>query len=176
MSNSSCDCTSLLYCHNLLFFFVISGNGTGSIFWFCVPTCMNEAEKNENMIDQGKDTTKPEVSEQITGNAQGNIIEIIPEQNRIGIALILGDSRSIRKILQKGLQMNGYRVLATENFSQGLQEMKATGFDLVFCDFLMPESHGLKYLKQYREWEQLHRKSQTVRSCHNAFVSHPYSF
>lgn len=170
MSDSSFDCTSVLYDHNLLFFFGISGNGTGSIFWFCVPTC--EDENHENMIEyQGKDITKPK---EMTCNSPGTATVSTPEENRIGNALILVDSRSIRKFLLKGLQMHGYRVIDTENFSHALQEMKKYRFDLFFCDFMMPESDRVTYIKQYREWEQRHRTSQTVRSCNTSSVSRPY--
>lgn len=154
------------HCNSLLFVFItISGYGTGSIFWFSVPTHLNETDLQKKMI---KYQDKDDVS-----NASEEIVRYIPckklksEEKIIKSAFIIGESISIRKFLQKALLTHEYRVIEGDNFSQGVQTMKTTRFDLVFCDFLMPAAHGLECIKHYREWEQGHRKSQTVRIYRN---------
>lgn len=73
-------------------------------------------------------------------------------------ALVIDDSKVIRKVLYRALTNMGFEVKLAENGLQGLNEMKNTIFDIVLCDFLMPIMDGMDCVKQYREWEKSNRK------------------
>ena len=75
-------------------------------------------------------------------------------ENRKRKALVIDDSPTIRKVIERVLVRVGFEVSQAENGMEGLKEMKATLFDVVFCDFLMPIMDGLDCVKQYRDWEQ----------------------
>lgn len=72
-------------------------------------------------------------------------------------ALIIDDTKVIRKVFVRALTTLGYEVKQAENGLKGLLQMKATMFDVVFCDFLMPLLDGLDCVQQYRAWEKENR-------------------
>jgi len=78
-------------------------------------------------------------------------------QQRIKCALIIDDSKVIRKVIDKALSNFGFKVVQAENGMIGLEEMKSTLFDLVLCDFLMPVMDGVDCVQHYREWESSNR-------------------
>jgi len=80
-----------------------------------------------------------------------------PAKRRKKYALIIDDSKTIRKVLERALSNFGFEVKLAENGMQGLEKMKSTVFDIVLCDFLMPIMDGMDCVKQYREWESSHR-------------------
>jgi CheY-like chemotaxis protein len=72
-------------------------------------------------------------------------------------ALVVEDSLVVRKILTRVLSNLGYEVNQALNGLEGLKELKASLFDIVLCDFLMPVMDGLDCVQQYREWEKVNR-------------------
>lgn len=72
-------------------------------------------------------------------------------------ALIIDDTKVIRKVFERALTGLGFEVKQAENGLKGLLQMKATMFDVVFCDFLMPLLDGLDCVQQYRAWERENR-------------------
>ena len=72
-------------------------------------------------------------------------------------ALVIDDSSTIRKVIERVLTRLGFEVSQAENGMEGLIEMKVALFDVVFCDFLMPIMDGLDCVKQYRGWEKKNR-------------------
>jgi CheY-like chemotaxis protein len=72
-------------------------------------------------------------------------------------ALIIDDTKIIRKVFVRALTGMGFAVKQAENGLKGLLEMKTVMFDVVFCDFLMPLLDGLDCVQQYREWEKDNR-------------------
>ncbi len=72
-------------------------------------------------------------------------------------ALVIDDSKTIRKVMHRALQNFGFHVIQAENGLQGLEEMKSTVFDIVLCDFLMPIMDGMDCVQQYRQWENNNR-------------------
>lgn len=92
-------------------------------------------------------------------------------------ALVIDDSKTIRKVLKKALQNFGFDVKQAENGMQGLEEMKSTVFDIVLCDFLMPIMDGMDCVQQYRQWESNHRKwFKQVRSLMLSVFNHQVNF
>jgi CheY-like chemotaxis protein len=51
----------------------------------------------------------------------------------------------------------GFDVQTSINGLDGLKELQSDAFDVVLCDFLMPVMDGLDCVKQYRDWEAIHR-------------------
>jgi len=87
-------------------------------------------------------------------------IETIHNNNnkaRVKEALIIDDSLSIRKAIDRALSNLGFNVSQAENGMVGLLCMKSKAFDIVLCDFLMPIMDGLDCVKQFRAWEVDHR-------------------
>jgi CheY-like chemotaxis protein/signal transduction histidine kinase len=68
-------------------------------------------------------------------------------------ALVIEDSLVVRKSLSRVLSKLGFEVTQAVNGMEGLEELKASLFDLVLCDFLMPVMDGLDCIQQYRQWE-----------------------
>jgi CheY-like chemotaxis protein len=72
-------------------------------------------------------------------------------------ALLIEDSLVVRKCLARVLSKLGFEVTQAVNGMEGLNELKASLFDIVLCDFLMPVMDGLDCIQQYRQWEALNR-------------------
>lgn len=82
----------------------------------------------------------------------------LPEtSSRIPQALVIEDSLVVRKNLARVLTKLGFEVATAVNGMEGLRELKASLFDVVLCDFLMPVMDGLDCIQQYRQWEALNR-------------------
>eukprot|EP00934_Nitzschia_sp_Nitz4_P008397 Nitzschia sp. Nitz4//scaffold1_size375055//355515//362632//NITZ4_000342-RA/size375055-processed-gene-0.397-mRNA-1//1//CDS//3329541243//8387//frame0 len=78
-------------------------------------------------------------------------------QDRCNRALVIEDSLVVRKSLARVLSKLGFEVSQAVNGMEGLKELKASLFDLVLCDFLMPVMDGLDCIQQYRKWEKVNR-------------------
>ena len=91
---------------------------------------------------------------------------------RAKCALVIDDSKTIRKVIERALKNFGFYVVQAENGLQGLEEMKTTVFDIVLCDFLMPIMDGMDCVQQYRQWEKGNRAwfEQVCDSTLGAFV------
>ena len=151
----------------------------GSIFWFCVPLFVANVPEDESVHSfsfsmnsnsnllhfQRKSTTNP--GETTTGfgrcpsSASLNSLSSQEDEvvSRTKRALIIDDSVIVRKTIDRALTKLGFEVEQAEDGSVGLNALKKTMFDIVFCDFLMPVMDGLDCVKQYREWEKEHRPS-----------------
>ncbi len=61
--------------------------------------------------------------------------------------LVIDDERSIRNTLKDILGFEGYHVEIAENGIVGIELVKSTDFDIIFCDIKMPEMDGLEALE-----------------------------
>lgn len=61
--------------------------------------------------------------------------------------LIIDDERSIRRALREILEFENFEVHEAENGKEGLEKIKSTGYDLIFCDIKMPEMDGMEVLE-----------------------------
>ena len=71
-----------------------------------------------------------------------------------GTAIVLEDSSPTRKVVIFLLEKNGYKVLGFPNGKVAFDEIsKAEIPDLkiIFSDIMMPEMHGLQFIKKLRE-------------------------
>ncbi len=72
----------------------------------------------------------------------------LPEDNEQSIILIVDDDASIREIVGRVLQEEGYGIETATNGLEGLEQFYKTPPDLIILDVKMPEMDG---------WETLHR-------------------
>ena len=114
--------------------------------------------KTQRSLCQNKNKNKaplvPPVSQTISVSSEKDEEE--PE-GRKREALIIDDSVTIRKSIDRALKNLGFEVSQAENGMIGLQCLKSKCYDLVFCDFLMPIMDGLDCVNQFRTWEKNHR-------------------
>ena len=75
-------------------------------------------------------------------------------------ALIIDDSRAMRRILTRVVAPLGFEVTEAANGREGLDQLRAgSGVDLVLVDWNMPEMNGLEFVKAVRSDENLqHQK------------------
>mmetsp|Transcript_20873 Transcript_20873/g.23674 ORF Transcript_20873/g.23674 Transcript_20873/m.23674 type:complete len:876 (-) Transcript_20873:83-2710(-) len=129
-------------------------------------TCRNEIEKPSYIEHQF--TFNDKAQSDITSNSSisgseasicGAKISALPafKCKRKRCALIIDDTKIIRKVFTRALERMGFIVKEAANGLKGLLEMKTTMFDVVFCDYLMPIMDGLDCVQQYRDWEKHHR-------------------
>jgi len=72
-----------------------------------------------------------------------------PEELKI---LIIDDDHDIRERLASILTRRGYSVLVAENGLEGLEIVKHSAIDVIFCDIVMPEMDGLEFLNKLHEY------------------------
>lgn len=65
--------------------------------------------------------------------------------------LIVDDTKNIRVLLTKCLQMEGYEVCTADDGYKAIEVFKNESFDLVFLDIKMPYFSGTEVLKKIRE-------------------------
>ena len=64
--------------------------------------------------------------------------------------LIVDDTKNIRSLLQKTLQLEGYDVTTAATGPEGLDLIKNNHFHLIFLDIKLPEMSGTEVLKRMR--------------------------
>ena len=68
-------------------------------------------------------------------------------------ALIIDDTKNIRIMLQKCLELEGYNVTAATNGLEALNILQEESFNLIFLDIKMPEISGTEVLRKRRAME-----------------------
>ena len=70
--------------------------------------------------------------------------------------LVVDDFATMRRILKNILKQIGFsNINEVENGKEALKELKSGDYDLVLCDWNMPEMTGIELLSQVRAEEQL---------------------
>jgi DNA-binding NtrC family response regulator len=64
--------------------------------------------------------------------------------------LVADDERSIRLTLETGLTLNGFRVTCARTGREAVEAARASRFDAVISDILMPDGDGLEVLHELR--------------------------
>ena len=106
--------------------------------------------RNSNIIEWGEKSLK-------TNGEKGFIEQQNLRPTRLKRALVIDDSLTIRKGIDRILTSAGFEVTQAQNGMEGFKKLKSTFFDVALCDFLMPVMDGLDCVKQYRDWEEQHR-------------------
>lgn len=65
--------------------------------------------------------------------------------------LVVDDTKNIRMVLTKCLELEGYEVLTASDGKQALEMFMTHTFDLAFLDIKLPEIRGTEVLKRIRE-------------------------
>ena len=65
--------------------------------------------------------------------------------------LIIDDTKNIRLMLTKCLELNGWEVMAATNGKEGFEAVCNNEFDLIFLDLKLPEVSGVEVLKRIRD-------------------------
>ena len=65
--------------------------------------------------------------------------------------LIIDDTKNIRLMLTKCLELNGWEVMAATNGKEGFELICNNEFDLIFLDLKLPEVSGVEVLKRIRD-------------------------
>jgi len=66
-------------------------------------------------------------------------------------ALVVDDTKNIRKLLKTSLELNEYIVTEALNGLEALEILSREPFDLIFLDIKMPALSGTEVLKRIRE-------------------------
>ncbi|MBD3309238.1 response regulator [candidate division KSB3 bacterium] len=88
----------------------------------------------------------------------------LPLRNLVPKILLIDDSLNIREVERNILEKAGYDVEIAENGQEGLDKLKATGFDLVVTDIEMPHMDGWKLIEMIRDDATLHELPVVVVS------------
>lgn len=65
--------------------------------------------------------------------------------------LVVDDSQSIRRVVSMVLDREGFDVAEAADGVEAIAKVEAEHFDLVVCDFNMPNLDGLGFLKKLRQ-------------------------
>lgn len=65
--------------------------------------------------------------------------------------LVVDDTKNIRLLLSKSLELEGYEVQTAIDGKQALEMFKANQYDLAFLDIKLPEVRGTEVLRRIRE-------------------------
>ncbi|MBV8501872.1 MAG: response regulator [Paucibacter sp.] len=71
------------------------------------------------------------------------------------VALIIEDEASIRFVVSKALQADGWSVHEAETVRQGLIQTGTRRPDLIILDLGLPDENGLRYLQDVRTWSSV---------------------
>ena len=66
-------------------------------------------------------------------------------------ALIVDDTKNIRLLLAKCLELDGWEVFSAQNGKEGLDLIRNERFDLILLDIKLPEISGTEVLRRIRE-------------------------
>ena len=68
------------------------------------------------------------------------------------IILVVDDDHDVRERLESILKRRGYSVLVAKNGLEGIEIVKNTAIDVIFCDIVMPEMDGLEFLNKVHQY------------------------
>ncbi|MFA6282472.1 MAG: response regulator [Candidatus Omnitrophota bacterium] len=72
-----------------------------------------------------------------------------PEKVKI---LIIDDEEEIRLFLKKNLERQEYSVATAADGEEGLEKVRQSDIEIVFCDIMMPNLNGIDFLKKVRHY------------------------
>jgi len=146
----------------------------GSVFWFSIPLVVPNDEKespekpevailgSKTTLENESDITDEQMvedgsSESAPQKRPFKALAPTASSSRKKRALIIEDSKITRRIMSRMLKKLGFDVVQSVNGMEGLKELQANLFDIVFCDFLMPVMDGTDCVQQYRQFEVANR-------------------
>jgi CheY-like chemotaxis protein len=76
-----------------------------------------------------------------------------PDGQTVGRVLVVDDSPSVRTQMEQFLTKRGFKCHMAENAEQGIEAIRANGFDAVFLDVIMPGADGYQLCKAIKALE-----------------------
>jgi len=64
--------------------------------------------------------------------------------------LVVDDEPVVRKVLERSLLREGFRVVTAGNGVEGLERVRGTKVDIVISDIMMPQMDGLEFLVEIK--------------------------
>ena len=64
--------------------------------------------------------------------------------------LVVDDSLSVRKMVERALEMRGFEVLAASSGTEAMERIDSATPDLVVCDVVMPDVDGYELCRRIR--------------------------
>ena len=64
--------------------------------------------------------------------------------------LVIDDDKDICLVLSKFLTKNNYQVNIANNGEEGLRQLRSTDFDLILCDYRLPDISGIELLQKIK--------------------------
>jgi CheY-like chemotaxis protein len=113
----------------------------------CAPIRLPERTEEVTALAQELDTPVAQLS---GGGAFPGYIPTKPVASggMQGNLLVVDDVEANRDVLSRRLTLQGYTVATAENGRVALEKLRATSFDLVLLDILMPEMDGYEVLQR----------------------------
>jgi len=65
--------------------------------------------------------------------------------------LVVDDDPGVREVVRSMLETEGYIVSIAENGREALELLKATNFEVIITDLVMPEQEGIETIKMIRQ-------------------------
>lgn len=133
-------------------------SGQGSVFWLQFPDMdAGDVIGGNSMCISPQDVINPEPLPEELEVQRPVSMSIISLPTVPLRGLVVDDSVTMRKLLVKVLQKNGFEAIEASNGLEGLEIMTGVSrefleFDIIFMDFLMPVMDGIECVRRYREW------------------------
>ena len=72
-----------------------------------------------------------------------------------GAVLVVDDDQNCSESIRTVLERDGYCVESTNHVDRAMEALRSRQFDLVFCDYRMPDKTGIDFLREVQH-ERLH--------------------
>ena len=109
----------------------------------------DSADKQTQMQRPGHESGDHNASE--TDERDIHIHEEVPERKPIKNILVVDDEISIRRLLAKALESDGYDVIEASDGEEGMKLFRENPADLIITDIVMPKKGGHDFINEILE-------------------------
>ena len=90
--------------------------------------------------------TKPIDRERLTA--------VLDKYRRERLVLVVDDELSVRQLLRRMLEPDGYTVIEAENGRAAMERLRDVAPDVILLDLMMPEMDGFQFVAEFRRHER----------------------
>lgn len=83
--------------------------------------------------------------------------------------LIVDDSKIVRKVVRRIVEVFGFTILEAENGREALEQARATAVDVMILDWNMPVMDGMECMKAIRADTEIHQPKIIFCTTENEF-------